>query len=231
MCYCVQVHKCTRNCTLGNCDFINHNLQTVLRNTTNMYMYIHWEKETSKLMAMWRLCPTPMWDNWTWCALTRNWSVTAPPVSYSTFQARTETHHRYPNTPHWQLSWMNLRLSTVSYRKQLWKPFMSSLDKTLRRIDHDPDNMCEEPVHQSCSSGHFSRLFITKAGPEKMPSQWNPHRFLTSREKAQGCNWVLEFLTGIPQGSQNIWTSTGSPWDYVLNPMLYTLLTYNCVAS
>uniref|UniRef100_A0AAR2JX07 Reverse transcriptase domain-containing protein n=1 Tax=Pygocentrus nattereri TaxID=42514 RepID=A0AAR2JX07_PYGNA len=49
------------------------------------------------------------------------------------------------------------------------------------------------------------------------------------------CNWVLDFLTNRPQSvrihnisSPTITLSTGSPQGYVLSPLLFTLLTYDC---
>ncbi|XP_054631629.1 uncharacterized protein LOC129181035 [Dunckerocampus dactyliophorus] len=52
------------------------------------------------------------------------------------------------------------------------------------------------------------------------------------------CNWVFNFLTGRPQSvrvhnrtSSSRIVSTGTPQGCVLSPLLYTLFTYDCVAS
>ncbi|KAK2905569.1 hypothetical protein Q8A73_009512 [Channa argus] len=51
------------------------------------------------------------------------------------------------------------------------------------------------------------------------------------------CNWILDFLTGRPQSvrignniSSTTTLSTGVPQGCVLSPLLFTLLTHNCVA-
>ncbi|KAI4899027.1 hypothetical protein NFI96_000382 [Prochilodus magdalenae] len=50
------------------------------------------------------------------------------------------------------------------------------------------------------------------------------------------CNWVLDFLTGRPQVvrvgnsfSSTLTLSTGAPQGCVLNPLLYSLFTHDCV--
>jgi len=52
------------------------------------------------------------------------------------------------------------------------------------------------------------------------------------------CNWILDFLTGRPQvvrmrslTSSVLTLSTGAPQGCVLSPLLYTLFTYDCVAT
>ncbi|KAF7711715.1 gastrula zinc finger protein XlCGF28.1-like [Silurus meridionalis] len=52
------------------------------------------------------------------------------------------------------------------------------------------------------------------------------------------CNWILDFLTGRPQSawignsiSSTTTLSTGAPQGCVLSPLLFTLLTHNCVAT
>lgn len=52
------------------------------------------------------------------------------------------------------------------------------------------------------------------------------------------CDWLLDFLTGRPQSvrignrtSARIITNIGTPQGCVLSPILYTLFTYDCVAS
>ncbi|KAK3506655.1 hypothetical protein QTP70_012527 [Hemibagrus guttatus] len=51
------------------------------------------------------------------------------------------------------------------------------------------------------------------------------------------CNWILDFQTGRPQSvrignsiSSTTTLSTGAPQGYVLSPLLFTLLTYDCAA-
>uniref|UniRef100_A0A3Q1K6E6 Reverse transcriptase domain-containing protein n=1 Tax=Anabas testudineus TaxID=64144 RepID=A0A3Q1K6E6_ANATE len=51
------------------------------------------------------------------------------------------------------------------------------------------------------------------------------------------CNWILDFLTGRPQSvrignsiSSTTMLSTGAPQGCVLSPLLFTLLTHDCVA-
>jgi hypothetical protein len=50
------------------------------------------------------------------------------------------------------------------------------------------------------------------------------------------CNWVLEFLTGLPQvvkvgnTSTSLNLNSGAPQGYVLSPLLYSLFTPDCVA-
>ncbi|KAI5611683.1 gastrula zinc finger protein XlCGF28.1-like [Silurus asotus] len=51
------------------------------------------------------------------------------------------------------------------------------------------------------------------------------------------CNWILDFLTGRPQSvriensiSSTTTLSTGAPQGCVLSPLLFTLLTHDCVA-
>ncbi|KAK3526545.1 hypothetical protein QTP70_030773 [Hemibagrus guttatus] len=51
------------------------------------------------------------------------------------------------------------------------------------------------------------------------------------------CNWILDFLTGRPQSvwmgnstSSATTLNTGAPQGYVLNPLLFTLLTHDCAA-
>ncbi len=52
------------------------------------------------------------------------------------------------------------------------------------------------------------------------------------------CNWILDFLTGIPQSvrvghntSSTTTLSTGAPQGCVLSPLLFTLLTHDCTAK
>ena len=52
------------------------------------------------------------------------------------------------------------------------------------------------------------------------------------------CNWILDFLTGLPQvvrvGSNTSATlilNTGAPQVCVLSPLLYFLFTHDCMAS
>uniref|UniRef100_A0A1A8GH13 Reverse transcriptase domain-containing protein n=1 Tax=Nothobranchius korthausae TaxID=1143690 RepID=A0A1A8GH13_9TELE len=52
------------------------------------------------------------------------------------------------------------------------------------------------------------------------------------------CNWILDFLTGRPQSvrignctSGTTTLSTGAPQGCVLSPLLFTLLTHDCVAT
>ncbi|KAI3374650.1 hypothetical protein L3Q82_021225, partial [Scortum barcoo] len=52
------------------------------------------------------------------------------------------------------------------------------------------------------------------------------------------CDWLLDFLTGRPQSvrigslmSGRITVNTGTPQGCVLSPVLYSLFTYDCVAS
>ncbi|KAI5609016.1 gastrula zinc finger protein XlCGF28.1-like [Silurus asotus] len=52
------------------------------------------------------------------------------------------------------------------------------------------------------------------------------------------CNWILDFLTGRPQSvrignsiSSTTTLSTGAPQGCVLIPLLFTLLTHDCVAT
>ncbi|KAK2898124.1 hypothetical protein Q8A73_014504 [Channa argus] len=52
------------------------------------------------------------------------------------------------------------------------------------------------------------------------------------------CNWILDFLTGRPQSvrignniSSTTTLSTGAPQGCVLSPLLFTLLTHDCVAK
>jgi hypothetical protein len=51
------------------------------------------------------------------------------------------------------------------------------------------------------------------------------------------CNWHLDFLTGLPQVvrvgnnmSAMLILNTGAPQGCVLNPLLYSLFTHDCVA-
>ncbi|KAI5630500.1 hypothetical protein C0J50_7662 [Silurus asotus] len=51
------------------------------------------------------------------------------------------------------------------------------------------------------------------------------------------CNWIVDFLTGRPQSvqirksiSSTTTLSTGAPQGCVLSPLLFNLLTHNCVA-
>ncbi|KAI5630226.1 gastrula zinc finger protein XlCGF28.1-like [Silurus asotus] len=51
------------------------------------------------------------------------------------------------------------------------------------------------------------------------------------------CNWILDFLTGRPQSvqignsiSSTTTLCTGAPQGFVLSPLLFTLLTHDCVA-
>ena len=51
------------------------------------------------------------------------------------------------------------------------------------------------------------------------------------------CHWVLDFLTGCPQvvkvgnnTSTSLILNTGFPQGCVLNPLLYSLFTHDCVA-
>ncbi|XP_022523672.1 IQ domain-containing protein K isoform X2 [Astyanax mexicanus] len=69
------------------------------------------------------------------------------------------------------------------------------------------------------------------------------HHKLTNKLSVLGlhptlCSWLLDFLTGRPQSvrigertSASITTYTGTPQGCVLSPILYTLFTYDCVAS
>ncbi|KAI5627212.1 gastrula zinc finger protein XlCGF28.1-like [Silurus asotus] len=52
------------------------------------------------------------------------------------------------------------------------------------------------------------------------------------------CNWILDFLTGRPQSvrirnsiSSTTTLSTGASQGYVLSPLLFTLLTYDCAPT
>ncbi len=52
------------------------------------------------------------------------------------------------------------------------------------------------------------------------------------------CNWILDFLTGRPQSvrvgrntSSTTTLSTGAPQGCVLSPLLFTLLTHDCIAK
>ena len=52
------------------------------------------------------------------------------------------------------------------------------------------------------------------------------------------CDWLLDFLTGRPQSvgignrtSASIIKNVGTPQGCFLSPILYTVLTYDCVAS
>ena len=51
------------------------------------------------------------------------------------------------------------------------------------------------------------------------------------------CNWILDFLTGRPQTvqignntSSTTTLSTRAPQDFMLSPLLFTLLTHDCTA-
>ena len=51
------------------------------------------------------------------------------------------------------------------------------------------------------------------------------------------CNWILDFLTGRPQvvrvgnnTSSTLILITGAPQGWVLNPLLYSLFTHDCMA-
>ena len=52
------------------------------------------------------------------------------------------------------------------------------------------------------------------------------------------CNWVLDFLTGRPQGvkvrnntSTTLIRNTGAPQGCVFSPLLYSLFTHDCMAT
>jgi hypothetical protein len=52
------------------------------------------------------------------------------------------------------------------------------------------------------------------------------------------CNWILDFLTGLPQvvrvghnTSATLILNTGVPQERVFSPLLYSLFTYDCVAK
>ena len=51
------------------------------------------------------------------------------------------------------------------------------------------------------------------------------------------CNWVLDFLTGLPQvvkvgnTSTSLILNTAAPQGCVLGPLLYSMFTHDCVAK
>jgi hypothetical protein len=52
------------------------------------------------------------------------------------------------------------------------------------------------------------------------------------------CNWVLDFLTGLPQvvkvgniTSTLLILNTGAPQGCVLSPLMYSLFTHDCLAK
>ncbi|KAK3555205.1 hypothetical protein QTP86_010470 [Hemibagrus guttatus] len=58
---------------------------------------------------------------------------------------------------------------------------------------------------------------------------------LTERLGLNLCNWILDFLTGHPQtvwieNSISTTLSSGAPQGCVLSPLLFTMLTHDCVA-
>ncbi|KAI5085621.1 gastrula zinc finger protein XlCGF28.1-like, partial [Silurus meridionalis] len=65
-----------------------------------------------------------------------------------------------------------------------------------------------------------------------------PQHLIEKIENTSLCNWILDFLTGRPQSvwirnsiSSTTTLSTGAPQGCVLSPLLFTLLTQDCVAT
>ncbi|XP_063344797.1 interferon-induced very large GTPase 1-like [Pelmatolapia mariae] len=88
------------------------------------------------------------------------------------------------------------------------------------------------PPHWTHCNLHFSSAFNTII-PQQLIGKLSLLGLNTSL-----CNWILDFLTGRPQSvrignctSSTTTLSTGVPQGCVLSPLLFTLLTHDCVAT